>query len=254
MYAGPRIVSASPEVTELLFQLGKGGDLVATSSFSFYPEAAKQIPTLGPLYTPSIEKTVALKADWALIDEANLSPAYERALGAVRIPSLKVTINSVDELFASVSRLLESIYGEKENAALARAKRCVASVKKRAAPERFLAFVWLSPPTLVGHATFLSDVISRGGDVNVLPPEWKIAYPQLSEEWLMLHPVDSVYFLADVPDARETAAAMTARWWPGRKPKLVALAPEFFARASFTPLRHLGELGLSAGEDCSEKD
>ena len=238
----PRIVSTSPEVTELLFQLGKGGDIVATSAFSDYPEAAKQIPLLGPLYTPSIERTVALAPDWVLVDDSNLSPAYERALLTTHVRSMKIAIGGLADLFAESARILRDIYGNTESKFLARMKACADALPRRRPAEKFLAFVWLSPPTLVGHTTFLSDLIERAGGVNAVPPGWRQPYPQVSEEWLIRHPVDSIYFLAETPDAPEQAKRMSSRWWPSTNVRLVALKPESFARASFTPLRYWNEL------------
>src|SRR5476651_2534551 len=76
------LISTSPQVTELLFQLGKGKDIVATSALSDYPSEAKSLPVIGPLFMPSIERTFVFHPDWVILDDANLSPPYERALSA----------------------------------------------------------------------------------------------------------------------------------------------------------------------------
>ena len=67
--------------------------------------------------------------------------------------------------------------------------------------------------------------------------------------------MDAVYFLADTPNAIDTAYTLTKRWWPDHAVALIPLKPEQFARASFTPLAHLDELGVSPrslGKDCVE--
>ena len=42
-----RIVSLSPNITELVFSAGAGGKLVGAGRYSDYPEAAKSVPEVG---------------------------------------------------------------------------------------------------------------------------------------------------------------------------------------------------------------
>ena len=57
--ANERIISLSPSITEILFALGKGEDIVATSAYSLYPEGAKKIPIVGGYESPHLEKILA---------------------------------------------------------------------------------------------------------------------------------------------------------------------------------------------------
>ena len=41
-----RIISLAPNLTEILFAIGAGNDVVGTSSYSDYPAAAKKIPVV----------------------------------------------------------------------------------------------------------------------------------------------------------------------------------------------------------------
>lgn len=248
----PRIVSTSPELTELLFQLDKGGDVVATASFSEYPEAAKKLSTIGPLFAPSIERTLALAPDWVLLDATNPVPAFERALEATPARRLRLEIPSVEALFREAARFLSAVYGETSSPALDRARRCVASFAGRRLPSRFLVLVWMDPPILAGHGTFLSDLLVRLGGQNALPASWGTPYPQVSVEWLIGHEVDTIYALADTAENESAARAAVRRWWPKRTPRVIPLANARFARASLTPLRHLSDLGVETGEECRE--
>lgn len=247
-----RLVSASPELTEILFQLGKGKDIVATSALSEFPAEAKALPEIGPLFMPSIERTMRLAPDWVLLDEQNLSPAYERALEASRIPALKVRLTSLDALVREATRLLAVVYGERSSATIEAAKRCLATLPPTGGRREFLALVWLSPPVLAGHATFLSDLLTRVAGTNAAPSAWATPYPQVSEEWLLRHPVDTVYYLSETESDEKTAERITRGWWPNREVRRVRLESRHFARASFTPLAHLDALGLAAGSHGKE--
>src|SRR5689334_15859189 len=56
-----RIISLAPNVTEILFTLGVGSEVVGASSYSDYPAAAKKIPVVYTYSGASYEKIVALK-------------------------------------------------------------------------------------------------------------------------------------------------------------------------------------------------
>ncbi len=58
-----RIVSLAPHITETLFAAGAGNRIIATVSYSDYPEAAKKILRVGGYPSLDIERIVALKPD-----------------------------------------------------------------------------------------------------------------------------------------------------------------------------------------------
>jgi ABC-type Fe3+-hydroxamate transport system substrate-binding protein len=62
-----RIVSLSPALTEVLFELGLQDKIVGTSSFSDFPSDAKKIPTVGSYLKPSIEKILRLNPTHVLV-------------------------------------------------------------------------------------------------------------------------------------------------------------------------------------------
>src|ERR1700679_616586 len=51
-----RIICLMPSVTDTVFALGAGDDVVAISDYTQYPAAALSKPSVGNLITPSIEK------------------------------------------------------------------------------------------------------------------------------------------------------------------------------------------------------
>lgn len=59
----PTILALSPHVVELLFALGAGKQIIGTTDFADYPEAAKQIPVVGNYARLQIEKVIELKPD-----------------------------------------------------------------------------------------------------------------------------------------------------------------------------------------------
>lgn len=59
----PRIVALSPHIVELLFEIGAGDQIIGTSDFADYPEAAKSIPVVGNYLGLKVEKILTMKPD-----------------------------------------------------------------------------------------------------------------------------------------------------------------------------------------------
>src|SRR6516162_1015228 len=58
-----RIVSAAPSLTETLFALGAGDQIVGDTIYCNYPEAAKAKPKIGGYSTPDLEAILATRPD-----------------------------------------------------------------------------------------------------------------------------------------------------------------------------------------------
>lgn len=239
-----RVISTSPQVTELLFQLGKGKDVIATTQFSDHPEEAKALPRIGPFFMPGIEATLRLAPDWMILDGSLPNVIFLHALESLNIPHLSLKLASIEDLFDGSKVLLRTLYHEVTNARLEQYRSCVDSLKKTHPPFRFLAFVSLSPPVLFGFQTLLSDLITRMGGTNALPTRLMYPYPQVSEEWLFNQSVDVAFFLQSYSEETELAQTLRARWWPQNKTPMITLALDPFARSSFAVFHHLNKLFL----------
>ncbi len=62
-----RIVSIVPAVTEMLFELGAGDQVVGVGSFDKYPPAVASRPRVGALVDPDFERVLALKPDLVVV-------------------------------------------------------------------------------------------------------------------------------------------------------------------------------------------
>jgi iron complex transport system substrate-binding protein len=58
-----RIISVAPSVTELIYALGKGDELVGRTDYDDYPEQVKNVQSIGSLTDPNVEKIIELKPD-----------------------------------------------------------------------------------------------------------------------------------------------------------------------------------------------
>lgn len=102
--AAPRIISLGGDVTEIVYALGLGDQIIARDTTSTYPVEVQQLPDIGYLRGLSLEGIVALRPDVVLLsDAARPAPIAERLTAAgikvVKVPyqqdlagiSLKIT-------------------------------------------------------------------------------------------------------------------------------------------------------------------
>jgi iron complex transport system substrate-binding protein len=81
VFASPpgRIVSLAPSVTEILYDLGLGDQIIAVTTFCDYPPEAMDKPKIGGYSNPSIESIIAMKPDLVvMIDDGNPMEIQDR--------------------------------------------------------------------------------------------------------------------------------------------------------------------------------
>jgi len=99
------IVSLAPNATETLFALGVGDLLVGRTDYCTYPEEALELPSIGTLYNPSLEKLVSLQPDLA-ISTAFVS---DELLQALENAGIEVMALDLQETFAGTYTLIREI-------------------------------------------------------------------------------------------------------------------------------------------------
>ncbi len=62
-----RVISIGPNITEIIFALGKSDKMVGRSEYCDYPEEAKSIESVGAIEDPSIEKITELRPDLVIV-------------------------------------------------------------------------------------------------------------------------------------------------------------------------------------------
>ena len=76
-----RIISLIPAVTEMLFAIGAGPQVVAVSSFDRYPPQVEKLQRVGALIDPDVERILSLRPDMVAIyaSQGDLRAQLERA-------------------------------------------------------------------------------------------------------------------------------------------------------------------------------
>jgi len=91
-----RIVPLSPVATEIIFDMGLGSKVIATSSFTKYPAEVVSLPKLGGLLDPNIELLLSLRPSLVILlpSQQALVPIIKRA----RIPSVIIEEGSITKI------------------------------------------------------------------------------------------------------------------------------------------------------------
>lgn len=180
-----------PNVTEFLFALGAGDQIVGTSDFCNYPPEARQKPRVGGLLNPSIERIIAARPTDVIMlnsqsDVADKVTRLHIRVHSVRSESLADMYESLRAIGAVCGRAREaSAMAERIRARLAEMSTSAA----KTAPVKTMIVVGRQPATLqniylAGPNTYLGELLQAAGGVNCAP-ENKLGYFPVTKEQIV---------------------------------------------------------------------
>jgi iron complex transport system substrate-binding protein len=165
-----KVVSIAPANTEIAFALCAGDKVVGDTTYCDYPAEAKDIAKIGDFSNPSMEKIVALEPELVLVAggiQENLVNKLEKLGVAVYM----VDPTNLEELYGSLQDVGD-LMGVSGNATTVvnDMKSQVAAVEEKVAgaetPKTFLE-IYGQPLMTAGTGTFIDDLITKAGGVNV---------------------------------------------------------------------------------------
>lgn len=188
-----RIVSISPSMTEMLFAIGAGSQLVGRDDFSVYPEEAANIPSIGSLWEGlPTEAILALEPDLVVAAQI-ISEEHVQALRDLGIQvywqsnptdfeGLYANLREIAQLTGHVDEAEKLIENLESRVAQVDAK--MAGVTNT--PSVFYEVDATDPsnPWSAGSGTFIDYLIRRAGGTNIAA-SISGDYPQLSVEKLI---------------------------------------------------------------------
>jgi iron complex transport system substrate-binding protein len=169
-----RIISLVPALTEMLFAIGAGPQVVAVSSYDDDPPEVKKLPRVGALLDPDTERILSLRPDLVLVyaSQAELVDQLKRAGISTfshrhgGLAQLTPTLRQLGELTGHVADAAR-VSGDIER----KLREVRARVAGRGRP-RTLLVLYREPLSLrqldaSGGAGFLNDLIELAGGANV---------------------------------------------------------------------------------------
>ena len=184
----PRVISLAPSVTETIFALGAGDQLVGVSAHCDYPPAARAIDRVGTFVTPNVERILAAHPDVVL---AVPSPGNQRPVEALRDLGLRVVVvdaHSVAELESAIVTIGDTVGRPAEARALVagiEAQFNAVQARVAATPARgVLLLVGHSPLIAAGAGTVQDELIRRAGGINLAAGAGR-GWPHVSIEFVI---------------------------------------------------------------------
>lgn len=215
--AKSRVVSLAPSVTDVIFALGAGGDLVGATRFCEPPAGAAPITRVGGFLDPSFEAILALKPTRVIATpNPGNAPILRRledlgvAITQVRADTLGQTWESFEVVGAAVGR------AEAGRALAARIRGRVDALSRAARaggdPPRVLFVYGHRPLVVAGPGTFADELMVRAGAQNVAA-DAKVQYPKYTFEAVLQARPDVIVDAFMGPEA-DGEAVVRAFWAP----------------------------------------
>lgn len=207
-----RLISLAPNVTEILFALGLGHDVVGVSSYSDYPSAAKRLPQVISYSTVDYEKILSLKPD--LVVAAGIVPqmAIDK-LRSLHVPVLVTDPHNIAGILHDIRLVGVATGMPTAGRALAarlqtRINAIEATVRRATARPRVYYELDTTLYT-VGHGSFVDALITMAGGTNIAGTIMN-PYPQLSAETLIAANPQYI-ILGDAYTGHVSVASVAAR-------------------------------------------
>ncbi len=185
-----RIISLAPSLTENVYLLGCGEQLVGVTVYCEYPEPAKSKAKIGTVLEPNIEKIIILKPDLVLATKEGNKPEVVKEL---RNLGIRVFVFGEKKSFSDILLSFNQLAGLLDREEIARKILNDTNHRLKAVQERIgqlprkKVFIQLSvnPLMTVAQDTFIDEIISLAGGSNIAH-DCQMRYPIYSLEAIVV--------------------------------------------------------------------
>ncbi|MFL0267071.1 ABC transporter substrate-binding protein [Candidatus Clostridium radicumherbarum] len=167
-----RIVSVSPSITEIIYSLGKGSNLVGRTDYDDYPAEVTKVNSIGNLTNPSEEKIIDLKPDVVFVSDITSKDTVKK----LEDLKIKVIVYSGEQSFDGTYKNIDSIAEvlnakDKANTIIdgmkAKVKEVEDKVKDAKKPSVYYVVGYgQSGDFTSGKGTFIGQMIELAGGTN----------------------------------------------------------------------------------------
>lgn len=211
----PRIVSLAPSLTEMLFAIGAGDQLVGRTTACDWPKAAARVPIVGAFGQPSLELLASIHPD-LVVDVDLADEEMGKKIVALGIKRESISCKSPDDIPPALEKLGKLTGHTREADSLALSiRKSLALFKAKAASEQkkssLYLEIWNDPFWTGGKGSYTSAIIAYAGGVNIGDVVAK-EYFEISQEWVIKRDPDVI---ACMYMANKSSAADDVRKRPG---------------------------------------
>lgn len=180
-----RIVSLVPSQTELLHDIGLEEEVVGITKFCIHPASWRKTKArVGGTKDTHPEKVAALQPDLIIANKEENSQEHIEWL-ARRFPLWMSDIFTLNDALEMIQTVGDLCYRTHEAIHLARRiQEQFDTFSPNHRQWRVAYFIWNRPMMSINNNTFIHDIITRMGGVNVFGTIQESRYPEISEQVL----------------------------------------------------------------------
>jgi len=215
--APERIISLAPNITEILFAMDMGDEIVGVTSFCDYPDEAKRKTKVGGISNPSLEAVVSLRPDIVVMTTDGNPKEFEERLHSLEIKTYVFRARKLSELPDGI-REMGAALGVKQKAdALATKIESTINgftvthqpspVTHHRSREKVLFIIWPEPLIVAGPATEIDDAITLLGGDNIASKA-RTSYPGYSVEEIIRQSPDVIFIGKGHKDMKEMSGGL----------------------------------------------
>lgn len=180
-----RIVSIVPSLTELLFDINLGNQIIGITRFCIHPKnGVKNICKVGGTKSLNVERIIALKPDLIIANKEENSRSDIELLQE-HCNVLLTDIFTLDDALTTISEIGTLTNREKESNILIQEITIEFKLLKSitATNKKVAYLIWNNPIMLAGQNTFINYMLHEINWENILTDKLS-RYPQVSDEEL----------------------------------------------------------------------
>jgi iron complex transport system substrate-binding protein len=219
-----RIVSLSPNLTEILYGIGAFPQVAGVTDYCTYPPEVKKLPSVGGWDGASMENLLGLRPDLVVVDDAE-APFVEAKVKALGFRLLVIPNHTVADVYTGMAELGRAT-GHEAGAQklIAETREGLARISRRAAAQprpSVLLIVDRTPGTLrelyaATDGGFLAELVAIAGGRIAAPPHAG-GYGKLSHEDLLAINPDVILDCTRAMDQRPNGAITVWQQMPELK-------------------------------------
>lgn len=209
-----RIISTAPSITEALFALGLGEQVVGVSQYCDYPPEVAKLPRVGSYVKPNLEAIARLAPDLVVLQTA---PAdLTDRLKALHIAFVEVPRGTLDDVFTGIEIIAKSAgVPERSPGLINRIQSSLESIrtKSHTLPSPTVIVIvnrrqgTLTDLTAVGPDNYLNQILGIAGGINVLAKPGLPRYPHISMETIIREDPEVILDLSSMEDSEAKRVA-----------------------------------------------
>jgi iron complex transport system substrate-binding protein len=218
-----RIVSTAPSITEALFALDLGSEVIGVSRFCDFPPEVLKLPKVGTYIKPDPEAIARLAPDLVIL-QGNPTELTNR-LNALHISFAEVPHGTLNDVFAGI-QIIAKAAGVPERAGplvshIQGGLDAVQSKAKTQPSPRVLVIMdrkqaMLTDLIAIGPNNYVNQIMEIAGGINVLAKPGLPQYPRISLETVLRENPDVILDLSGTQESeaqRQAARAATLALW-----------------------------------------